>query len=189
MKNFVIVLFALIIGFIFGFYLGNKHQVNNNGDDIVDYKHKFDSILSITPDTVRITDTLFVDSIIENVVYKPMPVDSSNGVNIYKDTIVNPDFDFYFHADVDGRLLMFKSGYKLKVPRYIYDTTYIYQKIPQIVEVDKKIQYKAYLTGSVGFNYYSVGFGKIIKNRHAIGINGAKFRDDMFLTVGYSYFF
>lgn len=195
MKTFKIILITVLAVILMlsatAYYFYNR-GVN---DTLENHKSLIDSVNAISyieSDTVIISDTFYIEKIVYQEIYKPSPDIVKGDTAYYNDTISNEDLEFWIKEQIAGNILSRSTGYKLKAPTLIRDTVRIFKPIPRIITEYKdcdKIEYKAYLSGEIGFNYYSVGYHKIIKKRHSIGLNTVIFEGQPTISIGYSYFF
>jgi hypothetical protein len=155
-----------------------------------------DSVLVICqqiPDTVHTSDTIYTEKIVYQEVYKPVPA-SEGETKEYFDTTKTTDLDFWIHDLVRGEILSRKTGYLLKVPLIIRDTTRIYKEVPKLIEVIKikKTENKGYISGSIGgsigVGHYTLGFGSILNSRHALGLNIIYYKGEPGAAISYTYF-
>lgn len=151
----------------------------------------FDSLLRICnekPDTFVRIDTFWMDKVVNIPQYVPALI-AEGETNTYSDTIDNAELHFVINDFVKGYIVERNVGYHLKVPLLIHDTVRIYQPVPQIVEKYTKNEFKSVVTGSIGFDYYSIGYGKIIGGRHIVSAQMMYYSGKPNVGLSYSYMF
>ena len=153
------------------------------------YQWQIDTLIAVCnekPDTINIIDTVWDTKVVYKDKYIPTPVSPGE----YRDTVRTADLDFWIHDYTTGTILSRETGYSLKVPKFITDTTIIYKNVPKFIEVEKivKIENTAYLRASIGPGYYSVGYGKIFNNRHALGASVILYDTRPNICLDYTYF-
>jgi hypothetical protein len=186
----LVVLMFLV--FDYGRKTGSK-DVDRITAEFQSYRDKADSILAITPDTIRDTVIIRPDPEVkwyERIVHEPAAVVDYAGTYLYRDSLVNEELAFYLLDSINGKVMWRKMGYRLFVPKEVTIKEEVIKEVPVFVDKPVPTYYDGFrLSGGVGGGSafaYSVGAG-YSKGRSLYGVEYLRFGGTNNWMLSYSY--
>lgn len=190
-KTLFIIALVVVLGI--GLY-----KVDRQKERIASLDAAIDSVNKIarqTPDTIHKKDTIHHrDSVIKKVTDTLSPVKDTQGVKIYRDSIIQDRFKIYQESWIDGTMVQNSLIYRKNFS--IRDTVRINNKVGVVINKDKRIQKPAiFFNGSLVNSTveshlqtgYEAGLSYYDGDHFQYSLNFGRFCGHNYLELGISY--
>jgi len=186
-KIFGTVFILMLVGIMIGYRSCNniKQELKESESAYNNLTLKFDSILSLPPDTITKPPVVIKK---DSLIYVTKWIDKpSEDAKTYRDSICNDSIDIRFEIIAKD---LFKVDYAYK-PIFTYQEKIVEKKIPYSVEVIKEVkvpQVGLYLNAGLGFSDRfsgKVGLTYLTKNKTSYSYDYVKFGDKNIHLISY----
>ena len=188
MKNFLIILVLLLVGYVVWTELCREFQPPDgyivvNQADWDSLESARDTLIIVETDTIPPPpDTVWIQPKIPI----PLPV---GDVNLYLDSIYTPHMELFIQDSIQGILTHRRVGYNLLVPERVIEYRERTVTVPfpiRTLVYNPPADWRYYAMASGGVGGYGLEGGMIRKERWMFGVQGLKIKDDNYalLKVG-----